>query len=91
MTPPNKHYKELYALLASVQDPKEMKNLLTDILTPQELDAVTERLQILKALNAGTPQREIAQKLNVSISTITRGSRVLKYGTKTINKLIENL
>ena len=75
-----KHLKELYALFASVSSEKEAALLLGDILTPQELDSITERWQLIQALEAGTPQRDIAKKLNVSISKITRGSRMLQYG-----------
>ncbi len=54
--------------------------LLKDILTPQELESVAERWQLVQALAWGMPQREIAKKLDVSISKITRGSRMLQYG-----------
>ncbi len=54
--------------------------LLRDILTPAELDSIVERWQLIQELEAGTPQREIAKKLNISISKITRGSRMMQYG-----------
>ena len=54
--------------------------LLEDILTPQEIDSLAERWQLVQELAKGTPQREVAEKLSVSISKITRGSRVLQYG-----------
>ncbi len=77
---PAAHYRELYALFASVRDEKEAEMLLRDILTPNELDSIAERWQLIQALHAGLPQREIAKKLNVSISKITRGSRMLQHG-----------
>ena len=55
--------------------------LLNDILTPQELESVAERWQLIQALASGKPQREIAHDLKLSISKITRGSRMLKYGS----------
>lgn len=75
-----RHYRELYQLFASVDDEKEAEMLLQDILTPQELESVAERWQLVQALAQGLPQREIAKKLDVSISKITRGSRMLQYG-----------
>lgn len=75
-----KHIAELYELFASVEDEKEAKLLLTDILTPQELESLAERWQLIQALNKGMPQREIAEKLEISISKITRGSRMLQFG-----------
>lgn len=78
----NKNYKELCKLLLSIENEKEADLLLRDLFTPQELEEFSERWQIVQELDKGTPQREIAQKLNVSISTITRGSTTLKYGSK---------
>lgn len=54
--------------------------LLVDILTPQELESLAERWQLIQALATGMPQREIAEKLGLSISKITRGSRMLQFG-----------
>ncbi len=80
MSVPPKHLRDLYELFSSVRTPAEAEKLLTDILTPQELASVTERWQLIQELHKGTPQRDIAKKLNVSISKITRGSRMLQYG-----------
>jgi len=54
--------------------------LLEDMLTPQELASLSERWQLIQKLDAGEPQRDIAEELGVSISKITRGSRMLQYG-----------
>ncbi len=78
---PQRHYKELYALFAAIENPRDAADLLADILTPQEIDSLAERWQLIQELVKGTPQREVAERLNVSISKITRGSRVLQYGT----------
>lgn len=75
-----KHIAELYTLFASIKDEKEAKMLLVDILTPQELESLAERWQLIQALATGMPQREIAEKLGLSISKITRGSRMLQFG-----------
>lgn len=55
--------------------------LLMDLLTPAEIRSLTKRWLELQELARGTSQREVAKKLKVSISKITRGSRVLKHGT----------
>ncbi len=74
-------FKELYALFASVDSEEEAKLLLEDIHTPQEMASLCERWQLIQELHKGTSQRDIAKKLGVSISKITRGSRMLQYGT----------
>ncbi|MDD5751023.1 MAG: Trp family transcriptional regulator [Candidatus Peribacteraceae bacterium] len=76
-----KHLRDLHQLFASVKNEKEAEMLLQDILTPQELESVAERWQLIQALASGKPQREIAHDLKLSISKITRGSRMLKYGS----------
>ena len=76
----SKNFKDLYALFASVKTEKEAQMLLTDLLTPQEIISLQERWKIVQELHKGTPQRDIAKKLGVSISKITRGSRMLQYG-----------
>ncbi|MDB4979041.1 MAG: hypothetical protein JWM56_1227 [Candidatus Peribacteria bacterium] len=81
MPPAPKHFRELYDLFASIKTSKEAEMLLADILTPQELESVAERWKLIRELDKGTPQRDIAEKLNVSISKITRGSRMLQYGS----------
>ena len=78
---PPAHLRDLYTLFASVEEPKEAEKLLKDILTPRELASVAERWQLVRELAQGTPQREIAAKLGVSISKITRGSRMLQEGS----------
>ena len=80
MLVPSQDLHELYALIASLSDAQEAELLLHDLLTPQELQSLSERWQLIQELAKGTPQREIAKKLNVSISKITRGSRMLQYG-----------
>lgn len=80
MPVPSRHFKELYELFASMDTEKEVELLLNDLLTPQELAQLAERWQLIQELHNGTPQRDIAKKLGVSISKITRGSRMLQYG-----------
>ncbi len=74
------HERDLYELFSRIRNPEEAELLLKDILTPQELASVAERWQLVQALAAGVPQREIAKTLKISISKITRGSRMLQYG-----------
>ena len=80
MAVPSHQLRDLYALFASVHSDKEAKLLLEDILTPQEIASLAERWQLIRELDKGTSQRDIAEKLGISISKITRGSRMLQYG-----------
>ena len=88
---PPKHYKELYELIAALDNEQEAEALLKDLLTPQELDSVTERWQEVQLLAKGMPQRDIADKLGISISKVTRGSLALQYGTGGFLKMLKKL
>ena len=81
MAIPKKHLKDLYQLFSAIGGEKEAKILLEDILTPQELVSVAERWQLVQQLAKGKPQRDIADDLGLSISKITRGSRMLQHGS----------
>lgn len=78
---PPKHLQDLYALFARIDSPKEAELLLQDMLTPRELRSLAERWQLIQALHKGLPQREIAKSLKLSISKITRGSRMMQEGS----------
>ena len=71
---------ELVETILSLKKKEIALAFLQNILTPAELDEIATRLQIVKLLKKGVPQREVAKKLGVSIGTVSRGARELKYG-----------
>ncbi|MBT4120115.1 MAG: hypothetical protein HOG89_04195 [Candidatus Peribacter sp.] len=91
MPVPPQQLRELYQLFSSIKDDKEAKLLIEDLLTPQEVASLAERWQLIQELNKGTPQRDIAKKLGVSISKITRGSRMLQYGSGGFKHFLKRL
>lgn len=76
-------FKELNQLISSAKDGEEAGELLKALLTPAEYEEIAARLQIVKLLREGETQRAIRDRLGVSIATVTRGSRELKYGNGT--------
>jgi TrpR family trp operon transcriptional repressor len=64
-----------------------LDEFLTDILTPAEIDQVVERCKIIDSLRKNKTQREIAKELQVSIATVTRGSKEIKYGAGSLKKI----
>lgn len=71
------------SLLARVQ-PTDLEWVLMDILTPAEIDEIADRLRILTMLESGKSQRDIASELGISVTTVSRGNRVLQYENKGI-------
>ena len=55
-----------------------LDSILSDLLSPKEYSEIIKRWQIILALHDGMDQRSISNKLKVSVSKITRGSRVLQ-------------
>jgi Trp operon repressor len=68
-------------IIAELKNHKDdLDGFLEDILSPQEIETIDERIKIMHALVAGKTQREIAEELELSITTVSRGSRILQYG-----------
>ncbi len=72
---------DLLAVIAHLERPAELQRLFEDLFTPAELDAVCERWAIVNRLAAGESQRHIRDAVGASVSTVSRGSRQLKYGS----------
>lgn len=85
-----KYDDELLDFLCKIDDNFTMSEILSNILTPQERQELATRFQIFKRLMAGENQRFIAKHLGVSIATVTRGSRELKYGKPGIKKALKD-
>lgn len=71
---------DLLSVIARLDDPAELTKLLSDILTPHEIEAISERWEIVKRLDRGMSQRAIRDEIGASVTTISRGSRQIKYG-----------
>ena len=85
-----KEKKDLIKILLSIKDERLMEEFLIDILTPGEFEEIIKRWQVVKSLHKGTPQRKIAEELDVSIATITRGSRELQNERGGFRKILDN-
>lgn len=62
--------------------------ILEDLLTPSEITEIADRITILQLLKAGKSQRDIAETLSISVTTVSRGNRVLQYGKGNIDKYL---
>ena len=71
---------DLLAVLAAMDRADDLALLLRDLLTPHERESLAERWAIVKGLAAGQTQREVRDALGCSITTVSRGSKQLKYG-----------
>ncbi len=76
------------SILWKIKTREDLVSVLEDLLTPSEIVEVWDRIRILKMLRDWLPQRQIAEELWISVTTVTRGNRVLKYERRTIDKYI---
>lgn len=83
--------KELNRLATSIQNVKEAEELFNELFTPAEYDEFAIRWQIVKMLIKGKPQRDVSKTLSISITTVSRGARELKYGKGSFNKFYQRL
>lgn len=59
-----------------------------DLMTPKEITELADRIIILQMLKDWKSQRVIAETLGVSVTTVSRGNRVLQYGKGDIEKYL---
>ena len=71
---------DLVDVLTSFRRCADVDLVLTDLLTPSEIESIAERWEIVKRLDAGESQRDVRDAVGVSVTTVSRGSRGLKYG-----------
>lgn len=80
--------KLLSDTLWKIKEKEVLKLWLEDLLTPSELVEIAERINIIRSLKDWKTQRVIADDLGISVTTVSRGSRVLKYGKGVIENYV---
>lgn len=81
----------LISLMSAIDGPDEMLEFLGAILTPAELQTMGERARIIECLLAGEKQRDIAKNIGAGLSTVSRGSRELKFGNGILSLLFQRI
>jgi len=75
-------------ILSKTNNNEEISDLLEDILTPSEILEISDRILVIKHLKEWFTQRQIATKLWISLTTVSRWSRIYIFDKKIINKLV---
>ena len=79
---------QLSKLLSNIKQEKQLRSFLEDILTPQEIIVIGERIQLCRQLIKWKTQRIVADEMGVSITTVNRGARMLKFGTSVLKDVL---
>ena len=70
----------LFALLAKIDDPEQLKALFDDLCTVKEVDNMAERIYAARLLMEGKTYSQIMELSDISSATLSRVSRCVQYG-----------
>lgn len=72
---------KLFQAVSSLKTPAEAKCFFEDLCTPAELQAMVDRWEVVPLLKAGIAYQKIYEMTGVSVTTIGRVARALRFGT----------
>lgn len=72
--------KEVYQLLARVDNENDMEILLKDLCTNKEVEQMAQRITAAKLLLEGKTYNQVIEKTDISSATLSRVSSAVKYG-----------
>lgn len=72
--------RELYKLIAQIDDPALIEALFDDLCTRKEVSNMAERIYAAKLLLAGNTYNQVMAQANISSATLSRVSRCVQYG-----------
>ncbi|NKB46954.1 MAG: transposase [Legionellales bacterium] len=81
----------LYQAIASLKNTTETMDFLHDLCTPAELQAMSDRWQVVVPIVQGMPYRQISEETGVSVTTVGRVARCLRYGSGAYLKILKRI
>ena len=72
--------RELYKLIAQIDDPALIEALFDDLCTRKEVSNMAERIYAAKLLLEGKTYNQIMELADISSATLSRVSRCVQYG-----------
>lgn len=72
--------QDVYNLLASVDNPKDMELLFQDLCTNKEVEQMAQRIAAARLLIEGNTYNKVIEKTDISSATLSRVSRCVQYG-----------
>ena len=75
------HKEQLFALLARIDNVKDMENLFADLCTKKEVENMAERLHAAELLIDGNTYTQVMSQVNISSATLSRVSQCVQYGS----------
>lgn len=72
--------KEVYRLLADIDNVEDMEILLADLCTNKEVEQMAARIKAAHLLMEGKTYNQVIEETDISSATLSRVSRCVKYG-----------
>ena len=72
--------KELYNLLASIENEEDIELLFEDLCTKKEVEQMAQRITAAKLLMEDKTYIQVIEKTDISSATLSRVSRCVQYG-----------
>lgn len=88
---PRERKTDMYKAILELKDLDECHRFFEDICAVTELQSMEQRFEVAKMLKQEKVYTEIKEKTNASSATISRGNRMLNYGTGCLGEVIDRL
>ena len=81
LIPKQQRIQALFDLIASIEDPEDVRALFDDLCTRKEIDNMAERVFAAKLLLQGNTYSQVMSQADISSATLSRVSRCVQYGS----------
>ena len=72
--------RNLFELIASIDNPEDLKKLFEDMCTHKEIEQMADRIYAAKLLLEGKTYNQVTELCDISSATLSRVSRCVQYG-----------
>ena len=70
----------LFELIASIDNPEDLKKLFEDMCTHKEIEQMADRIYAARLLLEGKTYNQVTELCDISSATLSRVSRCVQYG-----------
>jgi TrpR-related protein YerC/YecD len=72
--------QNLFELIASINNPEDLKKLFEDMCTHKEIEQMADRIYAARLLLEGKTYNQVTELCDISSATLSRVSRCVQYG-----------
>ena len=72
--------QNLFELIASIDNPEDLKKLFEDMCTHKEIEQMADRIYAARLLLEGKTYNQVTELCDISSATVSRVTRYVQYG-----------